>query len=157
MQIKIDKIEEQVVIDFLKDHMYQLSLESPPESNHYLGIDELKREDVTFWTAWEDGELLGCGAIKEIEAGHGEVKSMRTSSKHLRKGVGKQILLRIIESAKLRGYHRISLETGSLQAFIPAQKLYESCGFTYCAPFADYQEDPNCVFMTLLLEENSEK
>ncbi|WP_399207599.1 GNAT family N-acetyltransferase [Sutcliffiella rhizosphaerae] len=132
--------------------MRLLSLESPPESNHYLDIDELRQPGVTFWTAWDGNELLGCGALKELESGHGEVKSMRTSANHLRKGVGKLILLEIIETAKHRGYSRISLETGSLNAFVPAQKLYESCGFTYCPPFADYKEDPNCVFMTLILK-----
>ncbi|KMJ59888.1 hypothetical protein AB685_03275 [Bacillus sp. LL01] len=147
MKIRIDHVTDPVVITFVEEHMKNLNLLSPPESNHYLDLDALRKPDVTFWSAWEDGEIVGCGALKELDAQTGEVKSMRTSSLHLRKGVGRQILQYIINAAKERGYQRLYLETGSLDAFLPAQKLYESYGFEYCEPFANYIEDPNCVFM----------
>ena len=97
---------------------------------------------------WEGGELLGCGALKELDAQHAEIKSMRTASLHLRKGVAKYLLKYILEEAERRGYSRLSLETGSMEAFAPARQLYAGFGFTYCAPFADYVEDPYSVFMT---------
>jgi len=125
-----------------------MEIHSPPESRHALNIDGLRKPEITFWTAWEDDELLGCGALKELDALHGEIKSMKTASHHLRKGVSKAILYHIISEARSRGYERLSLETGSMAAFIPARKLYESFGFQYCNPFSDYNEDKNSVFMT---------
>jgi len=121
---------------------------SPPESVHALDLEALRGPDVTFWTVWSDGELLGCGALKELSATHGEIKSMRTAPAHLRRGVARAMLRHILREATERGYGRLSLETGSMRAFSPARKLYESFGFAYGAPFADYREDPNSVFMT---------
>ncbi|XID96170.1 GNAT family N-acetyltransferase [Paenibacillaceae bacterium WGS1546] len=112
----------------------------------------MRRPDVTFWTAWEDDELLGCGALKELDGEHGEVKSMRTAAAHLRKGVARRMLQHIVDEAKRRGYRRLSLETGSMESFLPARSLYESFGFRYCAPFATYKEDPYSAFMTKELE-----
>ena len=121
---------------------------SPPESVHALPLERLQKPEITFWTAWQNGELLGCGALKELDSQHGEIKSMRTSAGHLRKGVAQTLLHYILSEAKRRGYRRLSLETGSMKAFEPARELYGRAGFTYCAPFADYVEDPNSVFMT---------
>lgn len=135
----------------LDEHLQNMFLLSPPESVHALALDELRKPDVTFWTAWSDSELLGCGALKELSPHHGEIKSMRTFLAHRRKGVGRAILAHIIEEARRRSYTRLSLETGSMEAFKPAQRLYESFGFTFCAPFADYRDDPNSVYMTLEL------
>jgi putative acetyltransferase len=118
---------------------------------HALDLEQLRQPDITFWCAWEGAELLGCGALKELSPSHGEVKSMRTARAHLRKGVAGAILARIIEEARHRCYERLSLETGSMAAFQPAQRLYASFGFTPCGPFADYVEDPNSVFMTMAL------
>jgi putative acetyltransferase len=123
-------------------------LHSPPESVHALPIEGLRKPEITFWTVWENGELLGCGALKELDSQHGEIKSMRTSSRHLRKGVAQTLLRSIIGEAAYRGYRRLSLETGSMQAFEPARELYARDGFIFCGPFADYVEDPNSVFMT---------
>jgi putative acetyltransferase len=122
--------------------------DSPPESIHALDLDGLKKPEITFWCAWEGEELLGCGAMKELSAEHAELKSMRTAKAHLRKGVARQILTHIIEVARSRGYKRISLETGSMDSFIPARRMYEDFGFEYCEPFADYILDPNSAFMT---------
>lgn len=92
--------------------------------------------------------VLGCGALKRLDTGHAEVKSMRTSAGHLRKGVAKKLLTHICDEARRRGYTRLSLETGSMEPFEPARKLYAGFGFEYCEPFGDYVDDPNSVFMT---------
>jgi len=125
-----------------------MALHSPPESVHALDIEGLRKPDITFWSVWEGGELLGCGALKELDSQHAEIKSMRTSSSHLRRGVAKYLLNYMLEEARRRGYSRVSLETGSMEAFEPARQLYANFGFTYCEPFADYVEDPYSVFMT---------
>ena len=148
MEIKLDDLSGSEMAALIMEHLAGMSLTSPPESVHALGLEELKKADVTVWSAWENGELLGCGALKELDETHGEIKSMRTSAAHLRKGVARQLLTHIIDEASMRGYDRLSLETGSMEAFYPAQKLYESFGFRYCLPFADYWDDPNSVFMT---------
>jgi len=124
---------------------------SPPESVHALDLAALRKPEITFWTAWSRGELLGCGALKALGPADGEIKSMRTTSTRRRTGVGRAMLEHIIAEARTRSYTRLSLETGSMEAFAPARRLYESFGFTFCAPFADYTEDPNSVFMTRIL------
>jgi putative acetyltransferase len=151
MEIKVDDLSGAEVAALVAEHLQNMHTESPPGSCHALNLDKLKQPDITFWSVWENGELLGCGALKEIDGEHGEIKSMRTSSTHLRKGVAKEMLNHITQEAKRRGYKRLSLETGSMAAFIPAMKLYESFGFEYCDPFADYREDPHSVFMTKVL------
>jgi len=130
------------------DHMHSLS---PPESVHALDLPALRAPDITFWSARRDGALLGCGALKELDRHHGEIKSMRTVAAHLRQGVAARLLGHILAEARRRGYARVSLETGSMAAFAPARQLYERFGFRHCGPFADYVEDPNSVFMTLEL------
>lgn len=148
MDIKIDDLTGPEVIALIREHLQHMASLSPPESTHAFNLDKLKQPEITFWSGWEQNELAGCGAIKELDSQHGEIKSMRTSSSHLRKGVARRILEHIIEEAKRRGYQRVSLETGSMEAFDPARRMYESFGFQYCKPFADYVEDPNSVFMT---------
>ncbi len=125
---------------------------SPPGSVHALGIEGLRRPEVTFWSAWEGSLLLGCGALKELDPTHGEVKSMRTPAALRRRGAGRALLTHIIAVARARGYERLSLETGAAAAFQPAHQLYERFGFTSCGPFGDYRDDPNSRFMTLRLE-----
>ncbi|WP_310356775.1 GNAT family N-acetyltransferase [Neobacillus drentensis] len=151
MEIKIDNLTGAEVIDLVGAHLHGMTLNSPPESIHALNLDQLRKPEITFWSAWKGKELLGCGALKELGDQHGEIKSMRTSSSHLRKGVARRLLEHIIEEAKQRGYHRLSLETGSMDAFIPARTLYASFGFQYCQPFSEYIEDPNSLFMTMEL------
>ncbi len=124
---------------------------SPPESCHALDASELEQSDITFWSAWSGDALAGCGALKALDQEHGEIKSMRTSSGFLRQGVAAAILETILDVARERRYRRLSLETGSMEAFAAACRLYERYGFEYCAPFADYVLDPNSVFMTLEL------
>lgn len=148
MEIKVDDLTGPEIAALIGEHLHSMTLHSPPESIHALDLDRLKKPGITFWSAWEQEELLGCGALKELDPQHGEIKSMKTAKAHLRKGVARRILAHIVEEAKRRGYRRVSLETGSMEAFDPARRLYESFGFDYCEPFADYEEDPNSVFMT---------
>lgn len=147
MEIRVDDLAGPEIRGLLEEHVANMRRISPPESTHALPIEGLRKPEVTFWSAWEDGELLGCGALKELNAQHGEIKSMRTVSRHLRKGVAKAMLDYIIAEAERRGYRRLSLETGSMEAFEPARQLYVRAGFRFCAPFANYIEDPNSVFM----------
>ncbi|WP_226647302.1 GNAT family N-acetyltransferase [Mesobacillus subterraneus] len=148
MEIKADDLTGPEIISLIGEHLHGMALHSPPESIHALDLEKLKKPEISFWTVWEDGKLMGCGALKELDPQHGELKSMRTASAHLRKGVARAVLQYIIDEARRRGYKRLSLETGSMEAFLPARKLYEKNGFHYCAPFADYVEDHNSVFMT---------
>lgn len=148
MEIKIDDLTGSEIYELLQEHLRSMYLHSPPESVHALDIEALRRPEITFWTVWEGDELLGCGALKELDPQHAEIKSMRTSAQHLRKGVAKYLLNYILEEARRRGFRRLSLETGSMKAFEPARNLYANFGFKYCEPFADYIEDPYSVFMT---------
>ncbi|MBP7376569.1 MAG: GNAT family N-acetyltransferase [Pyrinomonadaceae bacterium] len=148
MEIRVDGLTDPRIHGLLNEHLENMRAISPPESVHALDLDKLRAPDITFWTAWEGDELLGCGALKELDDTHAEVKSMRTASGHLRKGVARQILAHIISESVRRGYGRVSLETGSMDEFEPARRLYASCGFEFCGPFAEYLDDPNSVFMT---------
>jgi len=149
MDVQIDDLSGPAIRELLQEHLANMYLHSPPESVHALPLEGLRKPEITFWTVWDDGALLGCGALKELDSEHAEIKSMRTSSRHLRKGVAKTLLHHIIGEARRRGYRRLSLETGSMEAFEPARALYACAGFLYCGPFAEYIEDPNSVFMTL--------
>jgi putative acetyltransferase len=151
MKIEVDDLSRPEVHALLSEHLRNMYELSPPESVHALDIDRLRQPGITFYSAWEGKRLQGCGALKELDPRHGEVKSMRTPATLRRRGAGRAILAYIIVEARSRGYRRLSLETGSADAFTPAQKLYESFGFKYCGPFADYIEDPNSTFMTLRL------
>jgi putative acetyltransferase len=151
MRLEIDDLSRPAVHALLNEHLQNMYELSPPESVHALDLSKLRAPDITFWTAWEGSVLLGCGALKEIDPKHGEVKSMRTPKALRRRGAGRAILERIVAVARERGYERLSLETGSIEAFAPARKLYATFGFTCCGPFEGYVEDPNSVFMTLRL------
>jgi putative acetyltransferase len=148
MKITIDNLSGSAVIKLLQAHLQSLSAISPPESMHALNIDALRKPEITFWSVWDGEELVGCGALKELDARHAEIKSMRTAAAHLRKGVASRLLEHIINEAKSRNYRRLSLETGSMDSFEPARRLYAKFGFKSCGPFANYVEDPNSVFMT---------
>ena len=148
MQIRRDDLTSPEIRALLLQHQQHMHSISPPESCHVLGMDGLRDVSVTFWSVWDGGELLGCGALKQLDARHGEIKSMRTVDAHRRKGVAQTMLTYIIEEAGRRAYSRLSLETGSQTEFVPAQQLYLRNGFAYCGPFADYIVDPNSVYMT---------
>jgi len=149
--IRIDDLQGPEIRALLEEHLRNMYEVSPPESVHALDLAALQKPEITFWTAWSDGELLGCGALKALDRTHGEIKSMRTAMTRRRTGVGRAMLEHIVAEARGRGYERLSLETGSMEAFAPARHLYERFGFTYCGPFADYVVDPNSAFMTRVL------
>jgi putative acetyltransferase len=151
MRIDVEDPARADVVALLEEHLRNMHELSPPESVHALDIAGLQSPDITFWTVRDETTLLGCGALKEIDPEHGEIKSMRTPASLRRRGAGRAILRHILQEARARGYRRLSLETGSMDAFVPARTLYETFGFTYCGPFADYRPDPNSVFMTLAL------
>jgi putative acetyltransferase len=149
MKIEIDDLTHPAIHALLREHLEDMHRLSPPESVHALDLEKLRAPGITFWSAWDGHRLLGCGALKELDAHHGEVKSMRTPAAWRRQGAGRAILTHIIEVARARGYRRLSLETGAHEAFRPAHRLYESFGFAMCGPFGEYVEDPNSVFMRL--------
>jgi len=151
MRIETDDLSHPAIHALLNEHLQSMYQLSPPESVHALDLEKLRKPEITFWSAWEGSLLIGCGALKELDRKHGEIKSMRTPDAHRRKGAGRGILAHIIAVAERRSYERLSLETGSMEAFTPARRLYESFGFAYCGPFGEYAEDPNSVFMTLRL------
>ena len=152
MVIRRDDLQGAAILGLLEEHLRGVALASPPESRHALDVDGLRQPDITFWSIWDGSELAGCGAIKELDDKHGEIKSMRTAPDYLRKGVASKMLQHIIAEAQRRGYNRLSLETGSMEYFEPARKLYASFGFKFCGPYGDYIEDPNSSFMTKELE-----
>jgi putative acetyltransferase len=152
LTIKVDDLSGSEVAELLRDHLREMALHSPPESIHALDLEALRRPEITFWSVWYEGQLVGCGALKQLDLDHAEIKSMRTVPVHRGRGIGKIILRHIVSEAENRGYRRLSLETGSMAAFEPARQLYSSFGFTYCEPFADYKLDPHSVFMTKELQ-----
>ena|ERR1043165_4250390 len=151
MEIKIDDLSGPEIAELLTEHLRCLADISPPESRHALGLDEQRKPEITFWSVWQGQVLVGCGALKELTPVHGEVKSMRSAKGHLRQGVASMLLQHIISEAKQRGYRRLSLETGSMEYFEPARRLYQKFGFKPCPPFTGYVEDPNSVFMSIEL------
>jgi putative acetyltransferase len=151
MLIKIDDLRGPEIAALLEEHMSGMRATSPEASVHALDLEGLRQPEITFWSAWDGAALMGCGAVRELDATHGEIKSMRTTAAHLRKGVAAQILARIIQVAQERGYQRLSLETGSTPDFAAAHALYAGFGFNQCGPFAGYAVDPFSVFMTKVL------
>jgi putative acetyltransferase len=148
MEIRVDDVSGPQIVALLHEHRRSMFLHSPPESVHALDLERLRAPDITMWTVWEERELLGCGALKELERDHGEIKSMRTATRYLRKGVASALMRHLLAEARRRSYRRLSLETGSMAAFAPARELYRRFGFRPCGPFGEYREDPNSVFMT---------
>lgn len=151
VDIIIDDVSSPEVIKFLHDHLEHMIEVTPPGCVHALDIEALKKPEITFWSVWKKGELLCCGALKELDKKHAELKSMRTAPAHLGKGIASDLLKFILAEASRRGYQRVSLETGSYEAFKPARNLYTKFGFTYCEPFSEYTKNPNSVFMTISL------
>ena len=151
MRIEIDDLSRPEVHALLEEHLREMHEITPRESIHALDLNALRNPDVTFWSVWDDAMLVGCGALKELDRKHGEIKSMRTPTRLRRRGAARAVLAHIVEEARRRGYERLSLETGSMEPFHPAHRLYQSFGFTFCAPFSGYAPDPNSVFMTKML------
>jgi putative acetyltransferase len=144
-------LDDPRVVALLRLHLTRARAETAPGSAHALDLSGLRAPEVSFWSAWEEGELVGVGALKRLSAEHGEIKSMHTAEAARGRGVGSALLRHIMAEARARGMRRLSLETGSWPYFLPARALYARHGFVECGPFGDYREDPNSVFMTVAL------
>ncbi len=152
MQIREDDLTGSEIAALLDEHLADMHAITPAESVHAMDLAALRADPtVTFWSLREQHSLLGCGALKLLDARNGEVKSMRTAAAHRRRGVAARLLEHIILAAREKGLSALYLETGSMAEFAAARALYERYGFEYCGPFADYSEDPNSVFMRLSL------
>ena len=139
---------------FLIKHFIELRSVSPEGSAHVLDIVGLKDPSIKFWSLWEQSELMGSGALKFLDEGHGEFKSIRVSDKFRAKGNGSKVVNHLIKEAKKLKIKRLSLETGSGKFFMPARKLFVKCGFKICKPFSDYEVDINSVYMSMLINNN---
>lgn len=146
--IRPDDLTGDQIAALLRLHLDEMHAWSPPCSVHAMPIERLRANDVTFFSAWDGTRLAACGAIKQLDPAHGELKSMRADPDYRGKGAGKAVLHHLIEVGRASGYARLSLETGSTEQFEPARSLYRANGFAQCGPFGDYAEDPFSVFMT---------
>ena len=152
LEIRQDDLSSTEVQALVAEHLAGMHGNSPPGHVHALAIDSLRAPGLTFWTAWAEGALCGCGALKELDARSGEIKSMRTRAAFLRRGVGQALLDRIVATARERGYARLLLETGTGPAFEPAHALYLRNSFAWCGPFGDYAATDFNVFMVRELD-----
>lgn len=151
MRIAVDDLSGPDVAAFLRAHLDQMHALGPPESTHALDLDGLRGPDVTFWTARDGDRLVGCGALKDLGDGRGEIKSMRTDPARRGQGIAGRLLVHIVADARARGLTRLSLETGSDAFFAPARRLYARHGFMPCPPFGNYTDDPLSAYMTRTL------
>jgi putative acetyltransferase len=151
MKIIVDDLRGPEIAALLEAHLDLMRSQSPPESVHALDLDSLREPEITFWTGWDNDELLGCGALKHWAEGEGEIKSMHTAKIARGRGIAAKILTHLEGHARDIGITRLSLETGSQDGFAPARNLYAKFGYTECPPFGDYAEDPNSTFMTKAL------
>lgn len=149
MKIITDNLTGPEIAALLQEHLDDMYATSPPESVHALDLNKLRQPEITFWSIWENNNLAGCIAVKQLDATHGEIKSMRTAKGFHRKGIASTLVEHVIKEAQQRQYQRLSLETGTQDYFEPARRLYLKFGFTECGPFDQYQLDPNSVFYTL--------
>jgi putative acetyltransferase len=151
VQIAVDDLSGPEIAAFLAEHVQEMRSVSPPESKHALDLDALRIPEITFWSVSDAGLIVGCGALKRLDAVHAELKSMRTAPAVKRSGIASRLLAHILAEAVAMGFVRISLETGSAPFFEPARRLYEKFGFQYCQPFSNYIDDPNSTFMEKIL------
>ena len=139
------------VNELLTKHFIELRAASPEGSAHVLDIPGLKISSIKFWSLWEDEQLLGCGALKFLDEGHGEFKSIRVHDNFRNKGYGVKIIQHLITEAKNLKVKRISIETGAGKFFEPARKLFKKYDFETCEPFAHYKKDINSIYLTKLI------
>jgi len=151
MEIRVDDLNGPEIAGLLQGHLDHMATLSPPDTVHALDLAALRVPEVTFWTVWDGADLLGCGALKELDPTFAEIKSMRTALQHRGKGVAERLVRHILDVAGQRGYQRVSLETGTHADFEPAHRLYKRFGFDYSDAFADYAITPHNVCMTLEL------
>ena len=148
-------LERPEVFRLLQDHLDDIRATSPPDEIHALDVAGLRHQDVSFWTVWERGHLVGCGALKDLGGGDAELKSMRTARRARGRGVGSAMLAHLLGIARSRRYRQVLLETGSEEFYAPARRLYLRHGFTPCPPFGTYGVDCRNVFMSMRLEDAS--
>ena len=146
--------EDNEVHKLLTKHFIELRAASPKGSTHVLDIPGLKVDSIKFWSLWENGKLVGCGALKILDIDHGEFKSIRVHDDFRKKGYGTKIIENLINKARGLNIKRLSIETGAGQFFKPARKLFEKCQFQPCKPFAHYKEDKNSIYLTKLIDNN---
>ena len=151
MDIRAGDFSNDQVRELLSFHFRSMHENSPPGTAYVLDLSGLQAPGITFLTAWEGGTLLGCGALKELSATEGEIKSMRTHPDHLRKGAAAQLLDAIIENARQRKYVGLSLETGNGPAFEAALTLYRRYGFVGGGAFGGYTPSDFNQFFHLTL------
>jgi len=153
--IKVDDLRGPEIAALLTAHLAFAFQHTPPESIHAFNMEGLRVPEMTVWTAWDGSALLGCGGLLQLDPHHGEVKSMHTAAAHRRNGIAARMLGHIVDQARQRSYRRLSLETGSMDAFSASRALYARFGFIPCGPYGSYRDDPNSVFMTLDLAASS--
>ena len=151
MSISLDDLSSNEAADFLEEHVEEMKSVSPPESKHALDLEGLRRADFRFWVVRMNSQLVGCAALKDLGEGRSELKSMRVAENCRGKGIASRLLAFLIVEARGSGFRELSLETGAMPFFEPARQLYRKTGFQECGPFAEYVDDPNSVFMTLIL------
>ena len=140
------------VNDLLTKHFIELRAASPEGSTHVLDIPGLKVPSIKFWSLWENNDLMGCGALKFLDKGHGEFKSIRVHDDFRNKGKGTKVIKHLINEARKLEIKRISIETGAGKFFEPARKLFQKCNFELCEPFAHYKKDINSLYLTKLID-----
>lgn len=136
---------------FLLAHLDDMAPTAPAESRHALDLTALNDPAVRVWVASEGSDIVATGALAVLGDGHEELKSMRTDPVRRGRGIASRMLDHLLGDARARGVRRISLETGSMDFFVPARALYARAGFVGCPPFGDYTDDPNSTFFTLAL------
>jgi len=150
-EIAVDDPRKPDVRALLERHLAFSQSETPPEHSFALDVDGLLDPAITFYSYRSSGELLGVGAIKELDAAHAEIKSMHTAAEARGRGVGRAVLDHLLSVARSRGYRRVSLETGTTPGFVAARAMYESSGFAPAEPFADYVRTEDNTFYALAL------
>ena len=151
LTFRIDDLSGADTRELVARHLAGMHASSPPDAVHAFDIDKLRAPDVTLWSAWLGQQIVGIGALKQLDDARGEIKTMRVADRFLGRGYGREILEHIVREARARRMRGVWLETGSVDAFVPAHRLYESAGFVRCGPFADYVDDGFSIFMTLTL------
>lgn len=147
IELQIDDASGEEVQALILEHLSGMHKDSPPGHVNALALDSFRATDITLWSAWMDGRLCGCGALKEHDSEAAELKSMRTRAAFLGQGVGQAVLDQIIRTARVRGYKRVYLETGTGDSFAAAHALYLKNGFNWCGAFGDYKATDFNVFM----------
>jgi putative acetyltransferase len=147
IEVRQDDLSSPQVQELVAEHLAGMQDHSPPGRVHALAIDALRAPTITLWSAWMDGQLCGCGALRQLSATLGEVKSMRTRQAFRGRGVGQAVLDMIVRTARQRGCSHLYLETGTGEAFAAAHALYLRNGFVRCGPFGDYTATDFNVFL----------